>query len=166
MTGTTAGILSATPNSALASDAEIIGHKLWGSGSNKVIFLHDWSVSTDGDYTALLPFLNDKELKVAFADVRGYGMSKAMTGSYTLEEISNDIAALADILGWSKFSILGHSMTGMAVQKIAVDMPKRLNKVVATVPIPASGFPLDEKTFAFLNQCQPMMKLSNKVCMP
>ena len=40
-------------------------------------------------------------------------------------------------------------MTGMAVQRIMVNMPERLNSVVATVPVLASGLPVDDETFAF-----------------
>jgi len=97
----------------------------------------------------VLPFINNNKFTLAFADVRGYGKSKNMLGEFTVAEISQDVSGLADSLGWHQFSIVGHSMTGMAVQRIMADMPERLISVVAAVPIPASGFPVDEETFAF-----------------
>ena len=98
--------------------AEILGHRVVGSGSNKVIVLHDWSVSCEGDYEYALPFFDLEKLTMAFVDVRGYGRSKNIIGSYNTDEITADIQAVADNLGWEKFSLIGHSMTGMAVQKI------------------------------------------------
>ncbi len=126
-----------------------ISHGLHGTGPVRVIALHDWSVSAEADYFEVTPYLDPNKLTIAFADLRGYGRSKALTGDFSLEEISADVAELADSLGWDKFSIVGHSMTGMAVQRIMVDMPERLDCAVAAVPIPASGFPLDAQTFAF-----------------
>jgi pimeloyl-ACP methyl ester carboxylesterase len=141
-------VLSQATKSVAATDS-IIAHTLFGTGSTRVIVLHDWSVATEGDYEAVKPFFDTTKLTMAFADVRGYGNSRSMKGSYTHAEISDDVAALADSLGWDKFSIIGHSMTGMSVQRIMANMPERLNRVVATVPVPASGFPLDADTFAF-----------------
>jgi pimeloyl-ACP methyl ester carboxylesterase len=136
------------PSARAASDGTI-SHTMLGDGPSRVIVLHDWSVDTAGDYGVITPFFDTSKLTLAFADVRGYGGSRDMTGEYTVEEISADVARLADSLGWDRFSILGHSMTGMAVQKVMADMPARLACVVATVPVPASGFPLDDETFAF-----------------
>lgn len=126
-----------------------ISHTLWGHGPVRVIVLHDWSVSSDGDYAEVKPYLDQDKLTIAFADLRGYGRSKTLEGDYTVDEISRDVAELADSLGWATFSVVGHSMTGMAVQRMMIDMPGRLIGVVATTPIPSSGFPLDEETFAF-----------------
>jgi len=126
-----------------------ISHTLCGTGPARVIVLHDWTASSEGDYAAVKPYLAADKLTIAFADLRGYGGSKAMDGECTVHEISSDVGALADSLGWDRFSLVGHSMTGMAVQRLMVDIPGRLNRVVAAVPIPASGFPLDDATFAF-----------------
>lgn len=140
-TGCALPLQAATPNT--------IGHSILGTGEAKIIVLHDWSVDVQSDYRMVRPFINQDKLTLAFADVRGYGKSKGMTGDFSAVEISNDVAALADSLGWDKFSIVGHSMTGMAVQRVMVDMPERLISAVAAVPIPASGFPVDEDTFSF-----------------
>ena len=143
------GIMTSLTASAAVASAETISHVQIGSGPNRVIVLHDWSVSGEGDYMMLKPFLNTTNFTWVFADVRGYGGSIAMRGKFTVAEISSDVAALAAKLGWDRFSIMGHSMTGMAVQRVMADMPAKLISVVATVPVPASGFPLDDKTFGF-----------------
>jgi len=56
--------------------SDLLKYKLVGDGPKKVIILHDWSVSCEGDYEYALPFFDLKQLTMAFVDVRGYGLSK------------------------------------------------------------------------------------------
>ena len=127
----------------------VLAHELFGQGPVKVIVLHDWSVDVESDYRMIRPFFNPYQFTLAFVDVRGYGRSKTLEGDFSAEEISRDVRVLADRMEWERFSVIGHSMTGMAVQRMMVDIPERLISVVATTPIPASGFPVDEETFSF-----------------
>ena len=87
-----------TPN-----DTETIGYHLFGNGPVRVIALHDWSVDARGDYDPVKPYLDQDKFTIAFADVRGYGDSKSMTGQYTTTEIANDVEQLANSLGWDRF---------------------------------------------------------------
>jgi len=82
-------------------------------------------------------------------DYRGYGGSRGLSGRYTMEEIASDALALADRLGWQRFSLVGHSMGGMAIQRVLADAPARVERLVAITPVPASGVPFDEHTWAF-----------------
>ena len=50
-----------------------------------------------------------------------------------------DTAALANHLGWKKFHLAGFSMTGMVVERLAVDVPERIKSVVAVGPVSAAG---------------------------
>jgi pimeloyl-ACP methyl ester carboxylesterase len=125
-----------------------ISHTSVGQGPRNVIVLHDWSQDRS-IYEPVHPYLNQNDFTFAFADVRGYGASRGQTGAYSAAEVVGDVAALADSLGWSKFSLIGHSMTGMVAQRAMVDIPDRLISVVATTPVPASGLGLDDDTFSF-----------------
>lgn len=125
------------------ANEQIIGHTLLGQGPEKVVILHGWW----GDYTAydaMMPFLDGENFTYAFMDYRGYGKSHAIDGQHTIEEIASDALHLADSLGWEKFHAIGHSMGGMAVQKIMQMADKRVKSVVAITPVPACGSPLDE----------------------
>ena len=125
-----------------------ISHEIYGHGSKNVIVVNDWSQDTTAN-DPIRPYLNQDELTIAFADVRGYGNSKGQTGDYSATEVVGDIANLADSLGWSKFSLIGHSMTGMVVQRAMLDIPDRLISAIATTPVPASGLGVDDDTFGF-----------------
>ena len=125
----------------------VIGHKLHGAGPQGVIVLHGWM----GDYSVFRPmfdFLDTDTFTYAFADYRGYGKSKDIEGDYTMAEIAADAIALADHLGWQTFHLIGHSMGGMAVQRVAVDATDRIKSVIALTPVPASGVTFDDETWA------------------
>lgn len=129
-----------------------IGHTLIGSGDSKVIVLHGWF----GDYTAFEPTFNylDKDsFSYAFMDYRGYGKSKDMAGEHTMTEIAGDAIDLAEQLGWHDFHIVGHSMGGMAAQRVMLDIndPDRIQSIVAITPVPACGVPFDEGTSELFN---------------
>lgn len=127
-----------------------IGYEAMGQGAHKVLVLHGWF----GDHTTFRPLRNALSLdEFTYASVayRGYGLSRHLTGSYTMREISADVLELADALGWSQFSLVGHSMGGMAVQRILADAPKRVRKLVAITPVPASGVPFDPESWNLFN---------------
>lgn len=118
----------------------IIGHELIGTGPHKVMVLHGWF----GDHRVWKPtyaFLDREKFTYAFLDYRGYGASRTIQGEHTMKEISADSVALADYLDWKSFSLVGHSMGGMAAQRIAVDAGRRVQAIVGVTPVPASGVP-------------------------
>lgn len=127
----------------------IVGHEIVGTGPRKVIALHGWF----GDHRVWTPvykFLDKAKFSYAFMDYRGYGESRALAGEHTIAEIASDVVALADHLGWSRFCALGHSMGGMAVQRVGVDAPERVQAIVCVTPVSANGarFPPDvQKVF-------------------
>ena len=119
---------------------EHIAHKQIGSGKEKVLVMHHWmGDSTSHDF--MLPYLNTDDYTYVFVDLRGYGRSKEMRGTYSVEEASSDAIKLINSLGWNQFHLIGHSMSGMIVQKIAVDNPSRVKSIVAITPVPACGSP-------------------------
>jgi pimeloyl-ACP methyl ester carboxylesterase len=91
----------------------------------------------------MLPYLTPERFHYVFADLRGYGLSREIEGANTLDESAEDALAVADKLGWTRFSLVGHSMSGLIVQRIAQLAPERITRVVAVTPVsPASmGLP-------------------------
>jgi pimeloyl-ACP methyl ester carboxylesterase len=68
--------------------------------------------------------------------------------------VAADAFRLADHLGWDRFHVIGHSMTGMVVQRMALDdwtsRARRLKSVIAITPVGADGYPADAATKQFL----------------
>lgn len=123
-----------------------IGHWSVGHGPRRVLALHGWF----GDETCFDPMrdaLSLDEFTYAFMAYRGYGLSRQQRGEYTMKEIAADALALADALAWESFSLIGHSMGGMAVQRVLADAPRRVEKLVAVAPVPASGVAFDPESW-------------------
>ncbi|WP_175823891.1 alpha/beta hydrolase [Burkholderia sp. BCC0419] len=136
--------LASRPDSAAGS----LGYLRHGTGPECVMVLHDW-LGDHTNYAALLPYLDETAFTYVFADLRGYGASIHLGGTYTINEISTDCVALADRLGWQRFHVIGHSMTGMATQRLAADVPSRIKSAIAVCPVSAAGNRLHDDARAF-----------------
>lgn len=118
-----------------------------GSGPVRVLALSGWFGSATG--WGYLPGLIDTErFSYAFLDYRGYGQRRDVPGQFTMDEIAADALAAADGLGWDRFSLLGHSMGGMAMSRVLLEAPDRVERMVGISPAPASGVPLDDAGWA------------------
>ena len=119
-----------------------------GDGPIKVLVIHGWF----WDHRIFAPtfdVLDGSKHTYVFVDIRGYGRSRDVGGTFTIAEVAADGIALADRLGWAEFHLVGHSMGGKAVQKIAMDAASRISSVVAVTPVPASPLPFDDQVFGF-----------------
>jgi pimeloyl-ACP methyl ester carboxylesterase len=121
-------------------------HVRIGDGDRKVFCLPGWFGSSSG--WGSWPELMDKSrFTYAFVDYRGYGERKEVQGEHSMEEISADVLALADDLGWDTFDVIGHSMGGKAAQRVLADAPERVRRMVVISPAPAAGVPFDEQAW-------------------
>ncbi len=126
--------------------SSLLAYEKFGEGPHRVIALHGWF----GDQTTFAPLydaLSPQEFTYICPSYRGYGGSRDLQGEYTIGEIARDVIALADSLQIDRFSLIGHSMGGKAVQRVLADAPQRVHKIVAVAPVPASGAPLDADTY-------------------
>jgi pimeloyl-ACP methyl ester carboxylesterase len=121
-----------------------------GSGPNKVICLNGWFGHARG-WGPLMHSLDTQHFSYAFMDYRGYGARKGSGGPYTIAQIGHDALALADHLGWQRFSLVGHSMGGLGIQQVLADAPARVQALVGVTPVPADGFAFDDAGWAFFS---------------
>lgn len=124
-------------------------HMLFGSGPAKVLIMHDWFCDCTS-YEPLLPYLDQTHFTYAFFDLRGYGKSRELAGSYTLEEVTEDCLELVNSLGWKEFHVVGHSMTGLTAQHLNWAAPDRVLSVTALTPVPATGSPIPPDFLDFI----------------
>lgn len=120
-------------------------HRL-GNGDSHVLVLHGW-LGPAASWLPVQPHLDTDRFSYAFLDYRGYGARRNETGTYSMDEIAGDALALADSLGWDRFSVVGHSMGGMAMQKVLALAPDRVQSLFGVSPVPASGVPFDDATW-------------------
>lgn len=134
--------------SSSISAQTILNHEIFGKGTERVIVLHDW-LGDRTNYDDVRPYLSTDKFTYVFVDLRGYGKSKDIKGKYNSTEAAKDVLAVADKLGWKTFHIVGHSMTGMVVQRVSALANPRVKSIVATTPVGAKGLGVDKDTFAF-----------------
>jgi pimeloyl-ACP methyl ester carboxylesterase len=122
----------------------MVWHTIIGSGPIKAVVIHGWFA----DHRIFAPTfdaLDTGRHTYAFFDIRGYGRSRDVTGSFTIGEIAADAIAVADRLGWSEFHVIGHSM----------DVPARVKSVIGVTPVPAPALPFDDNLFGvFTKACE------------
>lgn len=126
-------------------------YKSFGSGPVKILIMHNW-FSDNSVYAPILPHINPEQFQLVFMDLRGYGEAKEVAGKYSLQEIVNDAIAVANHLQWSSFHVMGHSMSSMAAQKLALEYPSRVLSVIGIAPIPPSGSKQSPELITFLER--------------
>jgi len=85
------------------------------------------------------PFWDRRKYTVAFIDCRGYGGRLSQSGLFSIEEIASDIRRVCGSLGWQKYHVIGHSMAGMAVQRLTIDAKEEIASAILVASVPASG---------------------------
>ena len=126
----------------------MLGHQQIGSGARRVLVLNDW-ISDTSSWDAAHPYLDRASFTWALADLRGYGRSKHIAGLYTVEEAAADVTSLADSLGWTRFAIVGHSMSTLVALHLAQGLTERIERAVLLAPVQIAGG-ADDATLAFL----------------
>lgn len=95
-----------------------------------VIMLHGW-MSHRGVWNSSVAALKERYYCVQ-VDLLGFGASdKPQTGDYSIAAQGKRVLALADALGFGRFTLMGHSMGGQISMNIAARLaPERIEKLV------------------------------------
>ena len=114
----------ATTGRIASSDVEIFYRKFGVPGKTPVIIAHGLSFfSYDWiDVASLIA----KDREVATIDMRGFGKSTSSPErNYKLDQMSADVIAVMDALGWQKVVLMGHSFGGRVALVTASWKPER-----------------------------------------
>lgn len=90
-------------------------------------------------WSAVTPWLTDAGHRVLAFDQRGYspGAQPSAVEDYRLDRLADDVLALADAAGASRFHVLGHDWGGIVAWYLASRDPDRIQTVsVASTPHP------------------------------
>jgi pimeloyl-ACP methyl ester carboxylesterase len=121
-----------------------------GSGDHHVLAIHGWFGSARG-WGSLPEFLDGSAYTYVFMNLRGYGDRKEVAGEFTIDEAAADALAVADDLGWDRFSLVGHSMGGKIAHQVLLRAPDRVRTLVGLIPVPAGEMPFDEPSWALFS---------------
>jgi pimeloyl-ACP methyl ester carboxylesterase len=102
-----------------------------GVGGRPLLLLHGFTGAKE-DFTEWLDPLAERGWHAVAPDHRGHGRSDKPVSedAYSFSLVADDSMALADELGWGRFTLLGHSMGGMVAQLMATTSPQRLTGLV------------------------------------
>ncbi len=102
-----------------------------GNGGRPLLLLHGFTGAKE-DFTDWLDPLAARGWHAVAPDQRGHGRSAKpeLEEAYSFSILADDALALADTLGWERFTLLGHSMGGMVAQVVATTSPARLTGLV------------------------------------
>jgi pimeloyl-ACP methyl ester carboxylesterase len=123
-------------------DVELEVHE-WGSGEPALLLLHGFTGSSL-DWSDVTAELSTDRRVVAY-DQRGHGDS-TNTGdpsTYTIDQLTTDLAAVVDELELAPFDLLGHSMGGIVAMQYALARPDTLRSLILmdTFAAPNGGIP-------------------------
>jgi pimeloyl-ACP methyl ester carboxylesterase len=74
-----------------------------------------------------------------------------VAGEFTVDEVAADALAVADDLGWDRFSVVGHSMGAKFAHRVLLAAPERVRALVGLNPVPAGATPFDEQGWALFS---------------
>jgi pimeloyl-ACP methyl ester carboxylesterase len=119
-----------------------------GNGPHHVIALSGWMGGSDG-WGTMFDAIDRNLFTFVLVDYRGYGLSRERKDGYSFTQAARDVIELADDLGWDRFSLMGHSMGGVAIQRVLLEAPDRIQKLVGISPVPACSSRMDEQRLGF-----------------
>lgn len=96
-----------------------------GQGDQTIVLLHGFCGS-HAYWEKIRPLLAE-QYRVITPDLRGHGATDAPLGSYTIEQMADDVAGLMETLGVESYTLLGHSMGGYIMLSLAECYPSKLN---------------------------------------
>jgi pimeloyl-ACP methyl ester carboxylesterase len=107
-----------------------VAARIWGAPSAPpVLALHGW-LDNAASFDLLAPLL--PEFRIVAVDLPGHGLSDHRPSGvpYHYVDWVIDVTAMADVLGWERFSILGHSMGAGIASLFAGTFPNRVSHLV------------------------------------
>ncbi len=71
----------------------------------------------------------EQRFRVVRYDTRGHGASPVPDGPYSIDDLADDLVALLDKLGIAKAHLVGLSLGGMTVMRVAARNPERVDRI-------------------------------------
>ena len=92
------------------------------------LFLHAYADSWYW-FSRVLPLLS-REFRALVPDQRGHGDSDKPECCYTTDDFAADVDAFMKAVGVEKATLVGHSSGGLIAQRVALDYPRRVDRLV------------------------------------
>ncbi|MBT6501170.1 MAG: alpha/beta hydrolase [Deltaproteobacteria bacterium] len=136
--------------------------KRWGNSSGlPVLALHGW-LDNAASFDGLAPCLPD--LHLVALDMAGHGHSghRPPGMKYHYMDYIDDVMAVADVLGWDRFALLGHSLGAGISSVVAGSFPERVTHLVLLEGIGPMSREADNVGQSLSRSVQQMKRFLNK----
>ena len=100
-----------------------------GSGGTPVVMLHSLGCDASMWRGVTDPLAENR--RVITVDTRGHGASTDAGGPYTVDQLGEDVVAVADAAGLDEFDVVGLSLGGLMALWLACRHPQRIRRLVA-----------------------------------
>lgn len=105
-----------------------LNYRLEGTGDEYLICIHGVGSSLLA-WEEVVARLKDS-FRILTFDLRGHGNSTLLKGRYEIDEMVEEILALADAVGFSEFNLAGFSLGGLIAQRLTLLFPQRVRRLV------------------------------------
>lgn len=136
--------------------------KAWGPPDGRpVLAIHGW-LDNAASFDLLAPLLPG--LRIVAIDLPGHGRTphRAEGAWYHFSDWVADAVAAADALGWSTYSVLGHSMGAGIATLLAGSLPEKVGRVVFLEGLGPLCAPADEGPDRFRRAIVERPRLAQK----
>jgi 3-oxoadipate enol-lactonase len=105
-------------------------HVTLAGDDTRPALLLNHSLATSHEMWGLQLPIFARHFRVVAFDMRGHGKSAAPSGAYGLDQLADDIVALADHLGINRFHFCGLSIGGLIGQSLGLHHGHRLDRLI------------------------------------
>jgi len=98
-------------------------------GAETLVLIHGVTFTAELNWRGVFAALG-RHFRVVAADLRGHGDGIRFGTRFRLEDCADDVAALADVLGIDRFTVVGYSMGGMVAQLVYRQHPVLVSGLV------------------------------------
>lgn len=132
----------------------------WEGAGEPILALHGW-LDNAASFAPLAAFLGQPMLAL---DLSGHGHSAHRPGDVATHLVDHvrDVIAVADILGWQRFTLVGHSMGAGIACLLAAAFPERVSRLVLLEGLGPPTTEADEVATTLRKAIDDMAALADK----
>lgn len=112
-----------------------------GQGDTTLLFIHGWGINKTYWKPQLDAFC--PQYRVVAIDLPGFGQSGKNREDWSFDQYAQDVNKLVDQLGLKKVILIGHSMSGDLILKVATTYPENIIGLIGIDNLHQPGAPMD-----------------------
>ena len=140
---------------------ELAGRFYGAKQGRPLIALHGW-LDNAASFSRLAPKLTG--MRILALDLAGHGHSqhRPRGAGYALFDYVYDALQVAEYLGWSRFSLLGHSLGAIVAVMLAASMPQRIERLALIDGLLPLAAPAQTSVASLARSLEARLALSGK----